>query len=90
MQLYIKSLASEIGTPFFVVSFEIREGALLHCEMKMALRNAWLSKDIAYLSNNELKVEVFKQLVNYLNSIGKFDIELSSQVSFSSDLVIGG
>ena len=92
MELKILSVVSELGTPFYVVSFNITEGSLLHCEMKMALRNQWLPKPILDMSVAEVKLEVVKQLAHYLKGIVGYDADVTKVISFSSDfdLTIGG
>lgn len=92
MEIKLGTVASELGTRYFIVSFSIVDGSLLHCEMKMALRNEWLPKPILNMSRAEVKVEVVKQLVNYLKGIVGYDADLTNSISFSSDfdLTIGG
>ena len=92
MQLTINSLASELGTNFYVVSFTIHEGSLLHCEMKMALRDSWFNTSLPNMTRMELKSNILKQLFHYLKSIVSYDVDLSTVATFSNDfgLVIGG
>jgi hypothetical protein len=92
MQLTINSLASELGTNFYIVSFTIHEGSLLHCEMKMALRDSWFNTTLPHMTRVELKSNILKQLSHYLKSIVSYDVDLSTVASFSNDfdVIVGG
>jgi hypothetical protein len=73
MNVNILNVTSELGTPFFVINYEIKDGSLLLSTGYVVTRDSWLSKPLLDHSHEEVKQIVYIELQRYTNSLKKHE-----------------
>ena len=69
MNINILNATSELGTPFFVINYEIKDGSLLLSSGYVITRDSWLRKPFLDHSQEEVIQIVFLELQRYTMSL---------------------
>jgi hypothetical protein len=73
MNINILSVDSELGTPYFILRYEIKDGSLLLSSGYVVTRQEWLSKPFADHTQDDYKQIVYLELQRYTSSLKNHD-----------------